>query len=489
MNSSFSLELRKSFLKIYFISQALLFSTGLFFEYSIYQSHVRVAENFVSIVREQVLIGDSRAAMHNSKALTQNESRFFRIAYLDLHNRQVFNVMRDQSVPEFPLHFTVNLPLYFDIDQNNFAGNFVFTYSFEKLSLSIGLLFLVGTVCAVIIFFALRKNLLLSYSRDLDHQKKSVIIRVMQNITHDMRAPIGTFERLLLTEDDEMPQMKPAIRESVNRLYTMVESLRHGEIENIVKKSWHSLDFSYGYESLIGKANSNYISLIVPQYVLEKIYIDQSKVERAWINLASNALEFAKTKVAVEAERKDDVLIIRVVDDGPGVPDVLLPHLFQRGATYGKSDGTGLGLAYVKQVMMGHGGDIRYYREDNLTVFECFIPNAFDNRADGLIEQSDSSSVTEEPTQRIVGIAFTSFSLCSEVLDGLTRVKYRKIMWKEGFDKDYDFIVTDDPNIVDRCIDGGISVAQFKPNTPASEIVRRTLIRLGIPQSGRTEDV
>ncbi|MFN7640547.1 MAG: sensor histidine kinase, partial [bacterium] len=130
-------------------------------------------------------------------------------------------------------------------------------------------------------------------------------------------------------------------------------------VEDIVRRSWVDLDFTFGYESLLGKANPLRITLTITEVKYNCVYVDKSKIERAWINLASNALEFANTSVDVKAERLSDDLIIRVVDDGIGVPADFIPRLFQRGASHGKSDGTGLGLAYVKQVMMGPGGDVR----------------------------------------------------------------------------------------------------------------------------------
>jgi signal transduction histidine kinase len=327
------------------------------------------------------------------------------------------------------------------------------------------------------------------HEKEKELTKDAAVGLISAQITHDMRAPIGIFERLLLAKCEDIPDFMPAIREAVNRLYTMVEALRRGETENIVRKFWTTLDFRFGYDSLLGKACLHKIMLIVPSKEFRDLYIDSAKVERAWINLASNAIEFAKSTVQVEAELVGSDVIIRVIDDGPGVPEHFLPILFKRGATHGKSDGTGLGLSYSKQVMMGHGGDIRYYRENNLTVFECFIPNAFGSEPAKSHERTHTEPKSEELQHRNTGIVFRSSSLCSEVLDKLKSIKTETMRWHEGFNQGHDFIITDDPNIVDQCIDKGISVAEFKPNTPVSEIVRRTLIRLGIPQSERTEDV
>jgi two-component system, OmpR family, sensor histidine kinase CreC len=55
--------------------------------------------------------------------------------------------------------------------------------------------------------------------------------------------------------------------------------------------------------------------------------------------------------------------VIRVQDQGPGVPDYALPRLGERFFTTprpgGQSSGSGLGLAIVRQIMALHGGELR----------------------------------------------------------------------------------------------------------------------------------
>ncbi len=220
------------------------------------------------------------------------------------------------------------------------------------------------------------KNMLIALVRSSSLERDAAIGRISAQLTHDMRAPIGTFERLLLTPDHELPNLKSAVKESVLRLYNMVDSLRHGELENIVRTSIKTLDFRVGHQMLLAKAKLLSKDFSIPLDPINDLHIDEPKLERAWINLASNALEFARTKAVVEAKIIKNDLIIRVLDDGPGVAEEVLPRLFQRGVTFGKSEGSGLGLAYVKQIMHGHGGDVRYYRDNELSVFECLLPGA-----------------------------------------------------------------------------------------------------------------
>ena len=71
--------------------------------------------------------------------------------------------------------------------------------------------------------------------------------------------------------------------------------------------------------------------------------------------------------------------MIRVSDDGPGIPGEHADKIFNRGATFGKDGGTGLGLSFVKHVAQGHGGEAHFFREGDLTVFEVVLRDVRSN--------------------------------------------------------------------------------------------------------------
>ncbi len=227
-----------------------------------------------------------------------------------------------------------------------------------------------------------------------------ILAQTSQMLGHDLRAPLGTFERLLLLPDDELPTMRVSIKESLNRLYAMIDALKNSETENIVKCSWSKVDFKPGFESLRAKAEKKKIRLKLPEVIDQSMNLDRNKIERAWLNLASNAIDFATIDVKIEAEIKGHDLFIRVMDDGPGVPEEFVPRLFQRGATLGSPEGSGLGLAYVKQIMRGHGGDVEYRRVNGLTIFECRIPHVTGQGQDYALQNSSE-----------LGVAFNSKDL------------------------------------------------------------------------------
>jgi two-component system nitrogen regulation sensor histidine kinase GlnL len=62
-----------------------------------------------------------------------------------------------------------------------------------------------------------------------------------------------------------------------------------------------------------------------------------------------------------------------VQDNGPGVPDDLLPHLFEPFITT-KTNGSGLGLALVAKIIGDHGGVIECDSQRHKTVFRILMP-------------------------------------------------------------------------------------------------------------------
>ena len=93
------------------------------------------------------------------------------------------------------------------------------------------------------------------------------------------------------------------------------------------------------------------------------VRIDSMMLRRCLDNLVRNALQALRGRergrVRVIARRIADEVVLRVEDDGPGVPTNQHDRVFDPYFTT-KSDGTGLGLAIVKKVVLEHQGEIHY---------------------------------------------------------------------------------------------------------------------------------
>lgn len=113
---------------------------------------------------------------------------------------------------------------------------------------------------------------------------------------------------------------------------------------------------------------------------LGEVWLDEKLLNHILTNLLSNAVKYSPDGGTVRFEAHCDGVAARFVveDDGIGIADKDLPHLFEsfhRGSNVGHIAGTGLGLAVVRRSVDAHGGTLEIRTsEGSGTTFEVSIP-------------------------------------------------------------------------------------------------------------------
>lgn len=105
-------------------------------------------------------------------------------------------------------------------------------------------------------------------------------------------------------------------------------------------------------------------------------FYDRNMLEMALINALHNSLSYARKRIDIHAEVRDDMLAISVRDDSEGYP----PHILE-AVTEGRtlhSNGTGLGLRFARLIAEAHtnngkAGQLRLFN-DHGAVFEISVP-------------------------------------------------------------------------------------------------------------------
>ena len=97
--------------------------------------------------------------------------------------------------------------------------------------------------------------------------------------------------------------------------------------------------------------------------------IREQDAQRLFGNLISNAVRYAEKEIRLSCHAADSQITVRVADDGPGVAEEDLPHVFERFYK-GKDGKHGIGLAIAKAVTQARGGTLQV-RNDGGAVFEA----------------------------------------------------------------------------------------------------------------------
>lgn len=108
-----------------------------------------------------------------------------------------------------------------------------------------------------------------------------------------------------------------------------------------------------------------------------EVEADRTLLFRVLTNLGRNAADAGAGRVRVTGERQGDRVVLRVGDDGPGLPEKARRNLFVPFAGSARAGGTGLGLAIARELMAAQGGEIALeHTGGDGTVFRLAIPAA-----------------------------------------------------------------------------------------------------------------
>lgn len=197
------------------------------------------------------------------------------------------------------------------------------------------------------------------------------------SVSHDLRTPLASLQGYLEILDEEakglpaeqLEYLSVARRQAlqlshlVDQLFQLAK-LEAGDIEARVE-AFNLAELTQDVlQGLRQRAASNGVKLRCRlSRQLPEIAGDLGLMERAMTNLVDNAVKFTPEggEVEVRLQRVARGVQWSVEDDGPGVPEDELEHIFERrfrGSGSSKAPGTGLGLAITQRVLELHGASI-----------------------------------------------------------------------------------------------------------------------------------
>jgi signal transduction histidine kinase len=110
---------------------------------------------------------------------------------------------------------------------------------------------------------------------------------------------------------------------------------------------------------------------------LPRIFAHGSELNQVWTNLIDNAIDAmgGKGELRIRTSRELDFVLVEIIDNGPGIPDAVKPHVFEPFfTTKGVGEGTGMGLDTVYHIIRGHRGDVSFDSTPGRTNFQVRLP-------------------------------------------------------------------------------------------------------------------
>jgi len=173
------------------------------------------------------------------------------------------------------------------------------------------------------------------------------------------------------------------IETSASRIYELVSAVKgftHMDRETVAQSVDVGQDLAATLTVLQAKvkAKSANVGMNVEQG-LPPVLAQGGELNQVWVNLIDNALDAiaAGGRLDVSARREGGKVVIRIADDGPGIPPGVLPRIFDPFFTTKPiGQGTGLGLDIVRRLLNRHNGLIEVESRPGRTVFSVTLPAA-----------------------------------------------------------------------------------------------------------------
>jgi signal transduction histidine kinase len=110
---------------------------------------------------------------------------------------------------------------------------------------------------------------------------------------------------------------------------------------------------------------------------LPRIFARGSELNQVWTNLIDNAIDAmgGKGVLKIRTSRELDFILVEIIDNGPGIPEAVKPHLFEPFfTTKGVGEGTGIGLDTVYRIVRAHRGEVSFESRPGQTSFQVRLP-------------------------------------------------------------------------------------------------------------------
>ncbi len=225
--------------------------------------------------------------------------------------------------------------------------------------------------------------------QEIDRMKSSLI----STVSHELRTPLAAikgYATTLLAEDVEWDSVSQReflqiISNETDRLSKLVSDLLDmSRIEagnlDVSRSECSLLDLVHRAAARSHPNPNSRLVIDIPKDI-PPLFVDPQRIEAVLRNLIENAAKYADapSPITISANWQNGNLVVRVRDEGPGIPPEFSQSVFQsfyrleKGLTR-NVQGAGLGLAICQGFILAHGGDIWLEHQDIGTCISFSLP-------------------------------------------------------------------------------------------------------------------
>jgi len=250
------------------------------------------------------------------------------------------------------------------------------------------------------------------YYRSVRIMNRAQMSVVYTDITHELLTPLtvisasverlrqqapdhqGDYDLMQLNIDRMVRLLQQILETSKSQSGELKLRVAHGDVMQYIQRT------ALCIEPLMSKRHLDFTIHCQPESMMG--WIDTDKLDKIIYNLLSNAAKYTnengRVQLMVQTNKTYDHIIIRVQDNGIGIPQDKMKHLFQRffDGDYRRSQtiGTGLGLALTRELVYLHGGNITCDSEEGHgTTFTVTLPISKESFAPAQLDEHQKMDV------------------------------------------------------------------------------------------------
>ena len=358
-----------------------------------------LANQAVRTVGGKVKRGDTREIINILSDSENND--FIAVDFYDKNSNLQFtfptsfrrNISLYQKLWRKLTHATYQKKIFFDLKSNDIAATILFTFEvFQFLPMAVSI-FLLGLLASYPLTRKYKKLLLENSEKEAIRNQTEAISELARQVRHDYKSPLMAIKSVIDQESNLKDAEKRTLTIAYNKMISMLGDLSPESIKDILRdksKNKALKALTHIYSSILNVVqekqarmgeNFNIDMKISCSNEDKKAYllVDDIELQRILSNIIENSIDSIREtgKILIEMKVENSNLEITITDNGKGIPENLLDKVGQKGFSFGKKNGEGLGLYSAIKKIKAWNGSLNIHSNNNAgTQVKISLPGA-----------------------------------------------------------------------------------------------------------------